>query len=43
METDRGPVVLEANGSPGWQALKQATGVDIASKILEYATKGERE
>ena len=38
METDRGPVVLEANGSPGWQALKKATGVDIAEKIVEYFT-----
>ena len=38
METDRGPVVLEANGSPGWQALKEATGVDIAEKIVTYFT-----
>ena len=38
IETDHGPVVLEANGSPGWQALKKATGVDIADKILRYFT-----
>jgi ribosomal protein S6--L-glutamate ligase len=38
METNRGPVVLEANGSPGWQALKRATGVDIAEKIVKYFT-----
>lgn len=38
IETDHGPVVLEANGSPGWQALKKATGVDIAGKILRYFT-----
>jgi glutathione synthase/RimK-type ligase-like ATP-grasp enzyme len=38
METSRGPVVLEANGSPGWQALKKATGVDIAEKIVEHFT-----
>jgi ribosomal protein S6--L-glutamate ligase len=40
METSRGPVVLEANGSPGWQALKAATGVDVAEKIVLHATKG---
>ena len=38
METKRGPVVLEANGSPGWQALKKVTGVDIAEKIVKYFT-----
>ena len=40
METPKGPVVLEANGSPGWQALKVATGVDIAEKIVLHATEG---
>jgi ribosomal protein S6--L-glutamate ligase len=40
METTRGPVVLEANGSPGWQGLKKATGIDIPTKILEYVTEG---
>jgi ribosomal protein S6--L-glutamate ligase len=39
METPRGPVVLEANGSPGWQALKAATGVDVAEKIVMHATE----
>ena len=42
METPRGPVVLEANGSPGWQALKAVTGVDIAEKIVLHATEGIR-
>jgi len=40
METDRGPVVLEVNGAPGWQALKKVTGVDVAEKIVRYATGG---
>ncbi|MGD2200565.1 MAG: RimK family alpha-L-glutamate ligase [Candidatus Bathyarchaeota archaeon] len=39
METQRGPVILEANGSPGWQALKEATGVDVAEKIVKYVTE----
>jgi len=40
METNRGPVVLEANGSPGWQALKEATGVDVAERIVSHVSKG---
>ncbi|MBQ04647.1 RimK family alpha-L-glutamate ligase [Candidatus Bathyarchaeota archaeon] len=40
METPRGPVVLEANGSPGWQALKAVTGIDVAEKIVLHVAKG---
>jgi RimK family alpha-L-glutamate ligase len=40
IESDRGPVILEVNGSPGWQALKRATGVDIAEEIVRYVTAG---
>ncbi len=28
--------VLEVNGIPGWQGLQQATGVDVASAIVEH-------
>ena len=42
IESERGPVILEVNGAPGWQALKVATGVDVAKKIVMYAT-GEKE
>ena len=28
--------VLEVNGIPGWQGLKQATGVDVAGAIVEH-------
>ena len=37
MESDHGPVILEVNGAPGWEALKAASGVDIADRIVEYA------
>jgi len=40
METPRGPVVLEANGSPGWQGIKKTTEVDIPEKIVQYVTEG---
>ena len=39
IESDRGPVILEVNGAPGWQALKGATGIDVAKKIVMYATE----
>ncbi|MFB0543580.1 MAG: RimK family alpha-L-glutamate ligase [Candidatus Bathyarchaeia archaeon] len=41
IESERGPIILEANGSPGWSALKSATGVDIAGKIVEYVCSQE--
>ena len=32
-----GPVfVLEVNGIPGWQGLKQASGIDVAGAIVEH-------
>lgn len=39
IESDEGPIILEVNGSPGWQALKESTGVDIAEKIIRYTTE----
>jgi len=38
IESDRGPIILEVNGAPGWQALKQVTGVDVAEEIVGYVT-----
>ena len=36
-DLDRGGlVVVEVNAVPGWRALAQATGVDVASEILTY-------
>ena len=40
IEAERGPVILEVNGAPGWQALKAATGVDVAERIVKHATAG---
>jgi RimK family alpha-L-glutamate ligase len=37
MESNRGPIILEVNGAPGWQALKRVTGVDIANEIVGHA------
>jgi len=36
LETSSGPQVLEVNSSPGLEGIESATGVDIASCILEH-------
>jgi ribosomal protein S6--L-glutamate ligase len=37
--SERGPLVIEVNSSPGLQGIENATGVDIADKIIEAAEK----
>ena len=37
IESPEGLVILEVNAAPGWQGLKEATGLDIAVKIIRYA------
>lgn len=34
--SDRGPLVIEVNSSPGLEGIEQTTGVDVAGKIIEY-------
>jgi ribosomal protein S6--L-glutamate ligase len=36
MRSDRGPLVLEVNASPGF-AIEKVTGHDVASKVIDYA------
>lgn len=36
LQSDRGPLVLEVNSSPGLQGIERTTGADIAGKIIEY-------
>lgn len=35
----RGPLVMEVNSSPGLEGIEKSTGIDIASKIMEYIEK----
>ena len=35
MRSNRGPLVLEVNASPGF-GIEKVTGRDVASKIIEY-------
>ena len=37
IETKDGPAVLEVNGNPGFKALEEITGVDVATPIIEHA------
>jgi ribosomal protein S6--L-glutamate ligase len=36
LRSDRGPVVMEVNSSPGLQGIEGATGIDVAGEIIEY-------
>ena len=36
LQSDRGPLVLEVNSTPGLEGIEAATGKDIASFIIKY-------
>ena len=36
LQSKRGPLVLEVNSSPGLEGVEKATGIDVASHIIEY-------
>jgi len=38
MRTRKGPLVLEVNSSPGFEGLEKITGLNIARKIVDFAT-----
>jgi len=37
-----GPVVMEVNSSPGFEGLENATGIDIAGKIIDFIGKNAK-
>lgn len=39
LRTPRGPLVLEVNSSPGLKGIEQATGKNVAGKIIAYIEK----
>jgi ribosomal protein S6--L-glutamate ligase len=39
LRSNHGPVVMEVNSSPGLQGIEVATGVDVASAIIEFIEK----
>ncbi len=36
LRSNHGPVVMEVNSSPGLEGIEKASGVDVASKIIEF-------
>ncbi|MDZ7693747.1 MAG: 30S ribosomal protein S6--L-glutamate ligase [Balneolaceae bacterium] len=40
LESDRGPLVLEVNSSPGLEGIEKATKKDIAGKIISFIERG---
>lgn len=34
--SDRGPLVMEVNSSPGLEGIEKSTGIDIAGKIMDH-------
>ncbi|HVI58744.1 MAG TPA: 30S ribosomal protein S6--L-glutamate ligase [Luteimonas sp.] len=42
IRSSRGPLVLEVNSSPGLEGIEEATGVDIAGRIIEHVAATAR-
>ncbi|HSG06704.1 MAG TPA: 30S ribosomal protein S6--L-glutamate ligase, partial [Nitrospiria bacterium] len=42
VRSDRGPLVLEVNSSPGLEGIETATGKDVAGEIIEFTTEHAR-
>ena len=42
IETKDGPVVMEANATPGFQGFESATGIDVAGAMIDFAIKKGR-
>jgi ribosomal protein S6--L-glutamate ligase len=36
LQSNRGPLVIEVNSSPGLEGIEKATGVDVASAIIQF-------
>ncbi|MFN6037124.1 MAG: 30S ribosomal protein S6--L-glutamate ligase [Bacteroidota bacterium] len=41
LQSDRGPLIMEVNSSPGLEGIEAATQIDIATKIIEYVERNE--
>lgn len=39
VRSDRGPLILEVNASPGLEGIEKTTGIDVASAIIDYIEK----
>ncbi|MFD1550844.1 30S ribosomal protein S6--L-glutamate ligase [Putridiphycobacter roseus] len=39
LQSERGPLILEVNSSPGLEGIESATGKDIATQIIKYVER----
>lgn len=39
LRSERGPLIMEVNSSPGLEGIETATGIDIASHVIEFIEK----
>lgn len=42
LRSNHGPVVMEVNSSPGLEGVENATGVDVATQVIDYIEKHAR-
>ena len=42
LRSNHGPVVMEVNSSPGIEGIENATGIDVATKIITFIEKNAR-
>ena len=42
LRSNHGPVVMEVNSSPGLEGVEDATGLDVAGKIIEFIEKNAK-
>lgn len=42
LESDRGPLVLEVNSTPGLEGIETTTGIDISKQVITYIERNKR-
>ena len=42
IRSNHGPLVLEVNSSPGLEGIEDASGVDVASLIIDFIERNAR-
>ncbi|MBX2828097.1 MAG: RimK family alpha-L-glutamate ligase [Flavobacteriaceae bacterium] len=42
LESEKGPMVLEVNSTPGLEGIETTTGIDVATKIINYIERNKQ-
>ena len=40
VRSNRGPLIMEVNASPGLEGIEKTTGIDVASEIIKFIESG---